>query len=1050
MVVHRNKFIDDMNLSEVTSLTHLLDKHDADDLGEEVHIIKHSPYYGEKQFSKLLNNKPGLCILDLNIANIFTKFDLFKSFIERVNISNYISAICLNECWIKEDSHMSGLDLPNYQMFFQRGNRVGHGHCGLVIYVHEQFQCKEIFINQEHTDWDFLCLEISHYKPNSKKYLLCNIYRLPGLIVDDFCNFIDEFSSFLSFINNLRHSTYICGDYNIDLLQIQSNHHLHSYFETILSKGFFPHITLPTRLSAASNFTCNTLIDNILTNNIDEFSTVKPGILINDISDHKMIFIYIENYNYVKKVDKFIEIEKKDNLSHKRFIDELKSLNICDQLNQPNGDNLQENYETFMYLLNYAKELHLPRKKVKYNKNKHKKSKWMTDAILNSIKTRDQLYKALVQTDLNNDILYNTLKHEFKTYRAALRKSIREAKRQHYVRTFNIFKNDIKKTWSIIRENISNNYKINTPVHFVANDNNSIISDSETIANKFNEYFVNIGRTLSEQIRPTHSYNEYLNDHVNTRLTFNSITEDHILNIINKLKNKASYGHDNISNKLLKRAKEVLLKPLTILINQMLTTSKFPSELKKSKVKPLFKSGENTSFSNYRPISLLPSISKIFENVIFYQLMEYFITHNLFCIEQFGFRPGHSTELAALRLVDHLTKQMDEMKIPINIYIDLSKAFDTLDHTILLSKLRYYGIYGKEYDLFQSYLVDRCQYVEYNGSISATLPITTGVPQGSILGPLLFIIYINDLPLVSQVFDMLIYADDTTLICNLDQLRNEPILNLELSKINDWMSSNKLSLNIKKTKYMIYHTNQRHVTYPSLRINNIEIERVTQFNFLGLILNTQLTWKHHIDHISIKISKIIGVIYRLKDIYPQTVLLMLYNTLILSHITYCLLCWGSKIVKDHPLHLLQKKALRLITNSDYVSHSEIICKKYGLLRVPDIFRFTLWKFYFKLMNNNLPYYFNIIRPELPAICNYYEIRTPRFHLPDIKHTFAEQQIKYQLIKLLNMENCSITITGKVHTHSFQNFKYFVKNSIIDFYIDQCERRNCYSCNRMLN
>ena len=168
MVAHRNSFIDDVDLTEATSLTHLLDKHEADDLGE-FDVIKHSPYYGEKEFSKLLKKKPGLCILDLNIANIFAKFDLFKSFIERANMSNPISAICLNECWIKKDSHMSGLNLPNYQMFYQRGNRVGHGHCGLVIYVHEQFQCKEISIEQEHTDWDYLCLEILHTKPNSKK-----------------------------------------------------------------------------------------------------------------------------------------------------------------------------------------------------------------------------------------------------------------------------------------------------------------------------------------------------------------------------------------------------------------------------------------------------------------------------------------------------------------------------------------------------------------------------------------------------------------------------------------------------------------------------------------------------------------------------------------------------------------------------------------------------------------------------------------------------------------------------------------------------------------
>ena len=273
-----------------------------------------------------------MCILDLNIANIFTKFDEFKSFVDSVNVSNPISAICLNECWIKETSDLSGLNLPNYKMFFQRGNRVGHGHCGLVIYVHELFRCKEIMVNQEHTDWDFMCVEISHYKPHSKKYILSNIYRLPGVIVEDFKIFIDEFSSFLTEINNLKRSSLICGDFNINLLQLSTNSHFNSYFDSILSKGFYPNITLPTRLSAASNFTCNTLIDNILTNDIEEKNKSKSGILINDISDHKMIFTYYENCTYIEEIKKTVEIEVINELSLQNFVNELRALNIYDKL----------------------------------------------------------------------------------------------------------------------------------------------------------------------------------------------------------------------------------------------------------------------------------------------------------------------------------------------------------------------------------------------------------------------------------------------------------------------------------------------------------------------------------------------------------------------------------------------------------------------------------------------------------------------------------------------------------------------------------------------
>ena len=275
------------------------------------------------------------------------------------------------------------------------------------------------------------------------------------------------------------------------------------------------------------------------------------------------------------------------------------------------------------------------------------------------------------------------------------------------------------------------------------------------------------------------------------------------MSIIDSLKPKTSSGMDEISNKTLKVLKNEIAAPLTVIINQMLYTGIFPDALKVSKVIPLYKKDDKQLFSIYRPISLLLSISKIFEKVILIQLTEYLNNNNILHKNQYGFRKHHSTELASLHLVDKIYYKMDSNEIPVNVDIDLSKAFDSLDHNILLSKLKFYGVTGVSLDLMSSYLSNRRQCTQFNTTVSDFLDIKQGVPQGSILGPLLFSIYINDLPSSSNLFEFLMYADDTTLYCSIDKLATNNIKNVineHLDKVNVWMNSNKLVLNSKKNK----------------------------------------------------------------------------------------------------------------------------------------------------------------------------------------------------------------------------------------------------------
>ena len=554
---------------------------------------------------------------------------------------------------------------------------------------------------------------------------------------------------------------------------------------------------------------------------------------------------------------------------------------------------------------------------------------------------------------------FTILKVNLKSFNTLLKKTIRAAKYMYYESTFTKNKTNIRNTWKTINEIISKSPpKKQFPTFF--RDGQKEITEISEIANKFNTLFTHIGPNQSKNINYTgdKTYKTYLKEPNKVSLKFEKVSETNVMQIINNLPNKNSCGFDGISTIVMKSIKNVILKPLTLIINQIINTGVFPNKLKIAKITPIFKKDDRTLFTNYRPISLLPIFSKVIEKVISIQINDFFVENKLFFNHQYGFRSGHSTELAALELTDRIITALDNHNTPLNIFLDLSKAFDTLDHTILLDKLLYYGIRSTAYNLLRSYLANREQFVELNDTASKTLPIVTGVPQGSILGPLLFLIYINDFPLSSNFFKFIMYADDTTLYSQFDNARiaNHDIeleINNELTNINDWLKINKLALNIKKYKYMISTKAHSEPKKLELKIDNINIEYVNFFNFLGLTIDSRLTWENHTINMSNKCLRIIGTLNRIKYFVPLNIRLMLYNTLILPHLNYCVTAWGyqcNRIIK------LQKKAIRTVMISSYNAHTEPFFKNLKLLNIQDILTLQTLKIYHKFRNNNLPNY----------------------------------------------------------------------------------------------
>ena len=456
----------------------------------------------------------------------------------------------------------------------------------------------------------------------------------------------------------------------------------------------------------------------------------------------------------------------------------------------------------------------------------------------------------------------NILRQAYNHIRNKVNSTLRKLRKDYYTNRIQINEGNLKNTWKVLKEAIGQNDKTCSIDKIVVDDTNQ--TDKAKIADAFNNHFVSIGVKIANSIEGCNESSTANIQRVLTKFEFQQITTAQITKVVQRLVSGKATGIHNIPNKVLKDSVHLIAPSLMDIFNLSISTKIFPEDLKVLKVVPVYKSGERESLNNYRPIAVLPTIARVFEKLLYGQLYSYLMHNKLLDERQFGFPSLHSAALALGKSTDYWLMNIDNGKLNSVVFLDIRKAFDTVNHEILLQKLECYGIRGNELIFFQSYLENRIQACSVNGHLSSFKSISYGVPQGSILGPLLFIIYMNDLPSCVKEAEITMYADDTSLY---KAFRTAQDLSDELIpafvKICEWLKMNKLALNVLKTEFMIIGTSKRlnileqtpETTPYIISVDGCQIRRVKSVKYLGLIVDDTLTWAEHVDYISTKIRK---------------------------------------------------------------------------------------------------------------------------------------------------------------------------------------------------